>query len=159
MTQFTDFKPAHAEQLITWFSNQQQLSEWAGRGVSYSDIKQAENLVEQLSIDDMPAFSLLNEGELLAFGQYYQRLDCCHLCRLAVAPSHRGKGLISTLIYHILEVGYKELSLNTASLFVYPRNESALKSYQKLGFNAEPYIGDDDIDDCLYMRRDGFPRL
>ena len=39
MTQFTDFKSAHAEQLITWFSNQQQLSEWAGRGVSYSDIK------------------------------------------------------------------------------------------------------------------------
>jgi len=151
------FKAAHAKQLINWFANQQELIQWAGKGITFT--QKIEHLVKYLNAQPLgdgkiQSFSLMQGDQLIAFGQYYQRLDCCHLCRLAVAPEHRGKGLVSELISEILAIAYKELELSSASLFVYSSNSSALIAYQKLGFSVAEYRGNDDINDCLYMRRE-----
>jgi len=113
-----------------------------------------ENLTNDLQSNNWPSFSLVSQdNQLLAFGQYYLRQGCCHLCRLIVSPTHRGKGIIKQLVDRISIQGCHHLEVNTQSLFVYTYNSSAIKAYQKLGFVTKQYVATDAMQNCLYMTK------
>jgi len=155
MNRFINFQNEHASQLISWFTDEQQLTEWAGPGVEFTvDLKE---FVRSISDSPKPcsisSFSMLNKQELIAFGQFYLRHDCVHLCRLVVSPSRRGEGIVAELVSNLFAAGSLKLSASKASLLVYPSNESAIRAYQKLGFSVVEYPGNDDLDGCLYMQR------
>ncbi|MFT5135074.1 MAG: ribosomal protein S18 acetylase RimI-like enzyme [Arenicella sp.] len=94
--------------------------------------------------------------ELLAFGQFYQRLDKCHLARLLVAPKQRGKGLAKVLINLLSELGRQSFVLAGDSLFVLPENLAAVQVYTSIGFEVVNYPGQHPLDDHLYMIRTCF---
>ena len=80
-----------------------------------------------LKLDSLKSFSLVSvEGNLLAFGQYYLRLDKCHLGRLIVNPNFRGQGIASHLIQKLGVLGKTELKTDSCSLFVLGHNKSAI---------------------------------
>lgn len=144
------FQLSDIDNLSTWFSNQAQLTEWAGPDFLYPFTRDA--LLTELQPDRFYSYSLKSEqGELLAFGQYYPRLGRCNLGRLVVNPQCRGQGIAGQLLAQLIQQGLTELGCQQASLFVYANNQKAIRAYQKFGFELCQYPGDDGIDGCLYM--------
>jgi len=77
--------------------SQQELREWAGPNMRYP--AGIDTLKQDLYLANWESFLLVSiDQELLAFGQYYLRLGCCHLCHLIVSPQYRGGGVAQTLI-------------------------------------------------------------
>ena len=78
---------------MSWFNSEPELREWAGPVFDYPF--DAQSFTNDLKLDTLDSFSMLNQqGELLAFGQCYERVGRWHLGRLAVSPEHRGQGLV-----------------------------------------------------------------
>ncbi|BDF94526.1 GNAT family N-acetyltransferase [Pseudoalteromonas sp. KAN5] len=140
----------HLITIMDWFSNEQELTNWSGPNFRYPfDLY---SFTEDLKVSSLNSFVLIsNKSEFLAFGQFYQRLDKCHLSRLVVNPEFRGKGIAAKLMSHLCELGQQELKLKAYSLFVLAHNETAIKSYQKFGFTFADYPGEIPLANCLYM--------
>ena len=136
-----------------WFSNHQEIYSWGGPNMTFpmSD----ENYLKHLTANHLKSFCLLNnEQQLVAFGQYYRRLEHHHLGRLAVNPQYRGQGLAKILMTQILEQAFEEQPAKGASLFVFRDNVVAYSCYQSLGFMEtdypeEPFPGN--MQNCAYM--------
>lgn len=146
----TDVNSTHLNELINWIDTANQLKTWAGPNMTYPCDTQT--LERELLSKDWPSFSLISTNdELVGFGQYYVRLGHCHLCRLIVAPSHRGKRLAQTLIELISLEARQALGITSCSLFVYTHNSAAIKAYEKIGFRISDYPSDGIMENCLYM--------
>lgn len=140
----------HLVTMMDWFSREQELSNWSGPNFRYPF--NLYSFTEDLNMSSLSSFVLIsNESEFLAFGQFYQRLDKCHLGRLVVNPQFRGKGIAAILMSHLCERGRQELKLKEYSLFVLAHNESAIKSYQKFGFSFANYPDEIPLANCVYM--------
>ncbi len=74
------------------------------------------------------------------------------LKRLYVRPDFRGQGIASILTKKIIEdatsIGYKWLYLDTL-----PELDSAVRLYQKLGFEFTSSYNDSPVDKTLFMRK------
>ena len=82
-----------------------------------------EDFITHLTATHFNSYCLLNDKQqLLAFGQYYSRLEHHHLGRLAVNPKYRGQGLAKILITKILEQAFMSQPAIGASLFVFRDN-------------------------------------
>ena len=139
-------------EIMSWFSTEEELSIWSGPGFRYPfDLSSFKN---DLKLDSLKSFSLVSvEGNLLAFGQYYLRLDKCHLGRLIVNPNFRGQGIASHLIQKLGVLGKTELKTDSCSLFVLGHNKSAIQAYTKLGFSMADYPEEIPLKNCFYMVR------
>ncbi|KZK66257.1 GNAT family N-acetyltransferase [Shewanella baltica] len=137
-------------EIMSWFSTEEELSIWSGPNFRYPfDLS---SFKSDLKLDSLKSFSLVSvEGNLLAFGQYYLRLDKCHLGRLIVNPNFRGQGIASHLIQKLGVLGKTELKTDSCSLFVLGHNKSAIQAYTKLGFSMADYPDEIPLEDCLYM--------
>ena len=142
----------HLQQMMTWFSTQQQVFQWAGSSFRYPyDVA---TFTEDLSLQRLASFALVSDTqELLGFGQYYPRLEKCHLGRIVINPIWRGKGISRTLVEMLNACGLKQLRLQQSSLFVLKDNQAAINSYLKLGFVESIYPETIPLDHCLYMTR------
>lgn len=137
-----------------WFSNQQQLFSWGGPNMSYPMSDRA--FLTILREPQLNSFCLFNaDGQLLAFGQFYLRLERHHLGRLAVNPLFRNKGLAKILIASLLEKAQQKLGMRAASLFVFKDNDAALRCYLAMGFNEQSYPEGipNNMPNCMYMVR------
>jgi ribosomal protein S18 acetylase RimI-like enzyme len=106
-------------------------------------------------LENLASCSLLSkQAVLLGFGQYYLRLGKCHLGRLIISPRFRGQGIAAHLIQQLCSKGKQDLRTNAYSLFVLEHNNSAIKSYQKLGFTFEYYPEEISLKNCLYKVSD-----
>jgi len=140
----------HLFEMMSWFSCEQELRDWSGPNFKYPF--NLSSFVDDLKLNTLNSFSLVGkDSEFLAFGQYYLRLDKCHLGRLIVNPNIRGKGVVSELIGNICKLGLNELAVKECSLFVLEHNTSAIKAYKKLGFLTVTYPDKLPLDNCLYM--------
>jgi ribosomal protein S18 acetylase RimI-like enzyme len=143
----------HYLQVKSWFSSRQEIYTWGGPRMTYpmSD----ESFFKSLTEKSFKSFCLLNdEQQLVAFGQYYHRLEHHHLGRLAVNPKYRGQGLAKILIINMLEHAFLEQSAQGASLFVFRENVVAYDCYQSLGFIEKKYLEEpfpDNMQNCAYM--------
>ena len=144
------FDSTQLNELGTWVDSKDQMREWAGPNVRYPC--SAYTLEKDLFSKGWPSYALTTvDNQLLGFGQYYSRQNHCHLCRLIIAPSQRGKGFAAALIEQISLAASHALGLKTSSLFVYTANHAAIKAYKKIGFKVTNYPGDDSIENCIYM--------
>jgi len=140
----------HFIELMTWFSNEAELSIWSGPNFSYPF--NLSSFKRDLTLDSIKSLALLsNDGALLAFGQYYLRLEKCHLGRLVVNPNMRGQGIAAHLIQTLSDLGKSDLNTTSCSLFVLAHNKSAMQAYTKLGFSMADYPETIALKNCLYM--------
>jgi ribosomal protein S18 acetylase RimI-like enzyme len=92
------------------------------------------------------------EGGLLAFGQYYPKLGRCHLARIAIAPTARGRGLGRSLVTTLMDDGRRHLGVDGCSLYVLADNRPAVACYRACGFEfAEDPEPQPAMPDCLFM--------
>lgn len=137
-------------ELMGWFNSEAELRIWSGPFFNYPFDMQS--FRKDLNLDALNSFALINdEGQMLGFGQYYLREGRCHLGRLVIAPSERGKGLAKVLINLLGEQGKQQLNCDSLSLFVYSHNTLAKTAYEKLGFIQTQYPEDMPLDGCIYM--------
>jgi GNAT superfamily N-acetyltransferase len=77
--------------------------------------------------------------------------DCCEMKRLYVRPAYRGRGLSRLLCERIIEdarsIGYKYMRLDT-----FPFMRSALRLYEKLGFEYIDKYNDNPAEDAIFMQ-------
>jgi len=141
----------HLQALMTWLPDLRQCRQWGGPAFRFPFT--AQTFIEDCRWPDLPSCVLVNEqGEPLAFGQYYKRLDRCHLGRLIVSPEHRGTGLGRTLVIELSRKGCRELNTSECSLFVLKDNAPARALYRKLGFEFADYPERHEwLEGCDYM--------
>jgi len=140
----------HLTKLMGWFNTEAELRIWSGPFFNFPF--DAHSFKQDLNLDELNSYALVNdEGQMLAFGQYYLREGCCHLGRLVVALNMRGQGLAKILINLLSEQGKQQLHCNTVSLFVYTHNTLAIAAYKKLGFQESKYPAVMPLADCIYM--------
>ncbi|MCL1048290.1 GNAT family N-acetyltransferase [Shewanella abyssi] len=148
--QLTCPKEQHLEEMLTWFHDKQAVFDWAGPNFRYP--YSLTSFSEDLSLSKLASFALVSDAQqLIGFGQYYRRLDRCHLARIVISPKWRGKGLAKMLIEQLNAKGLKTLNVKQSSLFVLSHNHQAIYTYQKLGFVKSDYPEAIARKDCLYM--------
>lgn len=138
-------------ELMSWFNSQHDITQWAGPYFRYPFTEKT--FIEDLNLDVSDSFVLVGQQNvLLAFGQYYQRKNKCHLARLVVNPIYRGEGIAATLIKELCKHGHLNLNVTDCSLFVYENNLAAVLAYKKLGFVVETNQDSSPLpDNCVYM--------
>ncbi len=148
---------ADIEALMQWFPDADAVSVWSP---SNQFPFERERFIVDSKLRELPSFMLVDAADMpLAFGQYYERLGCCHLGRLVVAPDRRREGLGRELITRLVEKGTRALGTRRCSLFVLDYNTAARKLYSSLGFSETPYPGKLMVPNCLYLTLQVFPRL
>jgi ribosomal protein S18 acetylase RimI-like enzyme len=140
---------AHLHRMMDWFVDRDSCAVWSPNlRFPFNE----ETFAADTMWETLPSYSLVNpDGELLGFGQYYDRLGRCHLGRLVIAPAHRGKGLGAHLIRSLVARGAPLLGASECSLFVSHFNPAAARLYARLGFTVTPYPDGAPIPDCDYM--------
>ena len=141
----------HIIELMNRFNSQHDITQWAGPYFGYPFTVQT--FTEGLNLDVSASFVLVGQQNvLLAFGQYYQRKNKCHLARLVVNPIYRGEGIAATLIKELCKHGQLNLNVTDSSLFVYENNLVAVLAYKKLGFIVAANQEKSSLpDNCVYM--------
>lgn len=139
--------------LMTWFANSPDVRRWGGPEFEYPFT--AASFRRDCHWPDMASFSLRDDdGELLAFGQFYDRDGHINLARIGVRPGLRGQGIGRRFLSRLMAAGRERLELPSFSLYVYRDNEAALRCYRSLGFRIRPYPpGEKLADVCYYMTR------
>jgi RimJ/RimL family protein N-acetyltransferase len=141
---------AHIDALMQWFPDADSVAVWSP-STSFPFTERL-RFIMMSKIDELPSYMLVDEHDMpLAFGQYYERMGCCHLGRLVVAPAQRGKGLGSELIRALMKKGTAELGVRRCSLFVLDYNLGARRLYHRLGFREMPYPEPLPLERCLYL--------
>ena len=146
----------HLEKLKTWFPDIPSVRQWGGPLFRHPFTHAS--FLEDVRWREVPTYSLLDEeGELLGFGQYYEREGRCHLARLVIGPAQRGRGLGRYFIRGLMQIGMANLDTDECSLFVMNANAGAVRCYTSLGFVLTPYPTDDplydNIDFMLYTHK------
>jgi ribosomal protein S18 acetylase RimI-like enzyme len=145
-------KTEHVKEIMTWFNNESELSSWSGPNFRYPFT--LETFQHDLQLNKLNSYALVSlDNKLMAFGQFYLRLDRCHLGRLAVSPNFRGQGVAGLLMSSLCEIGHRELDTTESSLFVLADNNSAITAYEKFGFKQQDYPEPMPIKNCLYMTK------
>lgn len=142
----------HIEDLSTWCNSQHEIEQWAGPNIRFPYTLQS--FIEDIKFYQLPSYGLINQqNELVAFGQFYQRLSHCHLGRLIVNPSFRRQGIAKKLLIELSITAREKLKLPTLSLFVYQDNIAALTLYKNLGFIEKEYPEEIPLENCLYLTK------
>jgi len=74
-----------------------------------------------------------DEAGLLGFSSVWILFDELKINNIAIAKEHRGKGLGTYLMEHIIEYGFRR-GCDNATLEVRPSNRVAISMYRKFGF-------------------------
>ncbi|SEA21159.1 GNAT family N-acetyltransferase [Microbulbifer marinus] len=142
---------AHLRSVMEWLPDARACKQWGGPTFRYPFTVEA--FLDDCRWQELPSYALVDaSGTPCAFGQYYNRLDHCHLGRLIVSPQMRGRGLGRQLIRLLVERGCNALRLDRCSLFVLRNNHAPRALYERLGFALCDYPESPDwLADCHYM--------
>jgi ribosomal protein S18 acetylase RimI-like enzyme len=139
--------------LMSWFPTGQSVDIWGGPKFRYPFTP--DTFQEDVRWRDMDTYCLVDfSGEVLAFGQIYERHGRINLARLVVSPDRRGQGIGRQLVQLLMERGRTSIPGQEYSLYVYRDNHRAKACYAGLGFEENEYPEDDEMaDTCIYMTR------
>jgi len=144
--------PLQLLEMMNWFPSAESCRIWGGPEFRFPFT--AENFRADCQLLDRPSFALLDAAAALCgFGQYYLRAGRCHLARLVIAPTCRGRGFGTTLIELLAAEGKAALGVDQCSLFVSTTNTAALALYQRRGFARAEYPGGPGLPGAYYMVR------
>lgn len=120
-------------ELMRWIPDAEAADRWSGPFLRFPFT--SESFREDLRLDQVDSWALVDRtGDLIGFGQVYERYGRNHLGRLAVHPDCRGSGLGHRLVAGLMRKGAEHPGLPEFGLYVYSDNEAALRCYRAAGF-------------------------
>jgi ribosomal protein S18 acetylase RimI-like enzyme len=148
-----DASESDIDRLMSWFPDKRSVDIWGGPNFRYS--LTPTTFQEDTHWREMDSCVLVGpSGDMLAFGQMYERHGRINLARLVVAPDQRGQGLGIRLVTLLMDRGREAFPLEEFSLYVYRDNHAAKACYTSAGFEEQEFpVGDDVPDNCIYMTR------
>ncbi|MEM9938959.1 MAG: GNAT family protein [Pseudomonadota bacterium] len=137
------FTTRDIDELLTWFSTEREVLQWAGASLSYPVHRNAiRDLVFQHR-GDTPTREVWalrsDQDEMLGHYQlgYSQRLRQAVLGRIAVHPDRRGTGLAAPVVQAAVRQAFSYDWVNRLELRVYDFNQPAISAYERVGFVHE----------------------
>ncbi|TPW30950.1 GNAT family N-acetyltransferase [Martelella alba] len=136
------FSRAHFPVLCSWFEEARALAQWGGTRLSFPlDDRQLDAMLA-LCDGEAPSWALFSAmlGEIVVgHGQiFFDRNDgVARLCRIALAPEQRGKGLSRSMLVALLNMAFGDQAIMRVELNVYDFNSAAIHAYQATGFQLE----------------------
>lgn len=138
-------------ELMQWFDSPENCKLWGGPEFEYPFT--AETFFRDLKWSSIDSYSLVDaSGEVVGFGQVYDKLNRHHLARIVINPKHRGKGHGAELLASLIGEGRNADPQKEYSLYVYKRNSVAIRCYRGVGFEEHALPTDDaGFDNCVFM--------
>ena len=148
-----DATEADISHLMSWFPTARSVDIWGGPKFRYPFT--AETFFEDVRWQQIDSYHLVDlAGDMLAFGQIYERHGCVNLARLVVSPNRRRQGIGKQLVALLMEKGRESFPLQEYSLYVCKDNYPAQACYAEMGFEEQQIpVGDEMADTCIYMTR------
>ncbi|MDO5616342.1 MAG: GNAT family protein [Cruoricaptor ignavus] len=123
------------EDLISWISNKEELMQFAGPQLTFPLTN--EQLQEILNNKNIFPFKVIDSATNLPIGhaEIFIKDSSFSLARILIGDKNsRGKGLGKIIVEKLLDFGFTNLGKHTAELNVFDWNTSAIKCYEKVGF-------------------------
>jgi ribosomal protein S18 acetylase RimI-like enzyme len=141
----------NALEIMHWFTDKESVTRWGSPYMRYPLREQ--EFLEDIRWGEMETrIGVGDDGQLLAFGQFYPKLGRCHLARLVINPEFRDQGLGLEFVAALMKNGSEQLGADQFSLFVMTANKPAYNCYKHLGFSMTRYPDDDPkLEDCIFM--------
>lgn len=137
--------------LISWIDSPEFLIQWAGPNFSYPlNEDQLNQYIKGANKKHSQAYIykvVLNKTNATIGHISLKNVDIKNRSArigkvLLGDTSIRGKGIGQKMVTAILEIAFNDLSLHRVSLGVFDFNESAIRSYEKVGFVKEGLLRD-----------------
>ncbi|MBW3696034.1 N-acetyltransferase [Vibrio sp. T187] len=133
--QLVPFEDEHASIVKDWFESKQDALMWGGRVFGWPLLSKA--IIERSLANEIEFFVLMNQDELVGFIEFQTTsTNELRFCRVAVAPSSRGKGVGKVLIRAAIEKAKTNSDITVVTLAVFKNNVSAKKCYESIGFEV-----------------------
>lgn len=144
---------ADVSHLMSWFPTARSVEIWGGP--KFRCPFTAETFQKDMHWRQMDSYCLVDPaGDMLAFGQIYERHGRINLARLVVSPDRRRQGIGKQLVALLMEKGRESFPLQEYSLYVYTDNYPAKACYAGMGFQEREFpVGDETADAFIYMTR------
>lgn len=141
MIQLLPFTPAHANTLISWIHQEEEMVLFAGPLVFTwpLTVPQVETYLQDASRRAYVAVSP-DSQELIGMGEiYHEPGKSPRLCRILIGnPAYRGKGVGQQIVDGLLVEAFADKTVEAVMLYVYDFNTSAIRCYEKCGFTINP---------------------
>ncbi|RIW32708.1 N-acetyltransferase [Bacillus salacetis] len=140
------FTPDDFDQMIGWFDSKREYIQWGGGGFGYpltrsklhSHIEGANQEGSKKFIFKLVETETGKAAGHISLESIDRENRSARVCRVLVGDdSMRGKGIGQAMMDEILKTAFGEHQLHRVSLGVYDFNYSAIKCYEKAGFQKE----------------------
>ncbi len=141
MIELKPFREEDFEALISWVGSEELLVQFAGPIFKYP--LTVAQLEKYISDENRYVFKVINpEANGIAIGHaeiFLVTPTAARLCRILIGDkSYRGKGVGQEIIKQLIDQSFEYLNAETIELNVYDWNTSAIKCYEKVGFEVNP---------------------
>ena len=136
-----EFTEKDFKNLITWIDSKEELMQFAGPQLKFPLTN--EQLQETLTNKNVFAFKIVENSKNSPIGhaEIFIKDNSFALARILIGDKKmRGKGLGKIIVDKLLEFGFNNFDKNTAELNVFDWNVSAIKCYEKVGFEVNPNL-------------------
>ncbi|EDL64183.1 acetyltransferase, GNAT family protein [Bacillus sp. SG-1] len=146
MIELQYFTEEDFDQLIGWFDSKREYIQWGGGGFGYPLTRsKLHTHIEGANEQDSKKliYKVVETDSGKAVGHIsLESIDrenrSARVCRVLVGEdSMRGKGVGEAMMNEILKVAFNQHKFHRVSLGVYDFNHSAIKCYEKAGFQRE----------------------
>lgn len=133
----------------------EEYSSWLGRDLSFQNIDdELDNPAHKYTAPEGELLVAIDNNKVLGMVAYHKHSkDRCEMKRLYVCPEargmHLGNALVTELLVHAKNAGYKEIVLDT----IVPL-KAAISLYKKHGFKECEAYYQNPMDDVIYMRKE-----
>ncbi len=122
-----------AYEISSWFPTPKEACLWGG--VRFGWPIQVSKIIARSELPNIEFYTLVEGCEVLGFIELQEINETeIRLCRVAVSPRYRGRGLGKKLIQLSLDEIKQRNSYKTVTLAVFTENIVAYNCYQYLGF-------------------------
>ena len=140
MLRIRPYKPADAEYLLKWLTDETTVTFWKADRFTWPLTKeQLDTYYNDFENDlNAAAFTALDEAGCVA--SHFSRREICweenraHMGFIVVNPDSRGKGYGRQMVHAALAYAFDSLGLKAVTLGVYDCNEPAKRCYAAEGF-------------------------
>jgi RimJ/RimL family protein N-acetyltransferase len=130
------FNETDFDRLINWAVNEEILVQFSGPIFKFPLTR--EQLEKYLTEKNSIAFRVVDResGEIIGHSEiYHSEKGVAKLCRILIGDeSFRGKGIGEKIINKLVEYCFEKLQVEKVELNVYDWNKSAIRCYEKSGF-------------------------
>lgn len=140
MIKLEKFTTQDFDRLINWIDNEEMLVQFSGPIFKFPLTNvQLENYI---TIENSFAFKVINleSNEVIGHCEIYKsENNTAKLCRILIGDERfRGKGIGVEIVNELVKYCYQNLNIDSIELNVYDWNKSAIKCYEKTGFEINP---------------------